>query len=141
MGTLRQILKIKPPEGVEKLPEGFKNKWIEALRGDRYQQSTGALLDIVQEGEDRVEVGFCCLGVAANVCEIGREHLLGKGTLYTSGDPTWNHMLKRLPKALVDNSEIQALLIQFNDGYSDNGKIAEVTFNFKQIAAWIEKYL
>jgi len=140
MGTLRQILSIKPI-GIEKLPLGFKTKWIEALRGDRYEQAIGALLDVkpIKGTDDKEEVGYCCLGVAAHVCEIGREHLIGKGTLYANKSNIWNNIRQRIPVALRDNTNLQELLIQFNDRYDLGNK--EVTFNFKQIAAWIEKYL
>lgn len=140
MGTLRQILKIKPSEGTEKLPEGFKQKWIEALRGDRYIQATSALLAVEDdEDDDQVEVGFCCLGVAAHVCEIGREHLIGHGTLEEGikSDVKWNHLRKRIPTALREDGDLQNILINFNDGTGELG----IQFNFKQIAAWIEKYL
>jgi hypothetical protein len=36
----------------------IKNKWIKALRGGDYKQTTGALRD---------DEGFCCLGVLCNI--------------------------------------------------------------------------
>lgn len=124
----REILRIKPNFEYEKLPPKFKAKWIEALTSGRYDQATGAL---VKENE-----GFCCLGVAANVCEIGINHLFGKASLRGSShinDSTLpENLRKRIPVALRDNFNLQDELATFNDFNSAT---------FSQIAAWIDKYL
>lgn len=43
----------------------IKEKWLAALRSDKYQQAKGRL---------RYGRGFCCLGVLADVCEQPWQH-------------------------------------------------------------------
>lgn len=58
----------------------IKQKWIEALRGDKYQQTVGIL---------KSASGFCCLGV---LCDIV--------------DPTiWGRPMYEFDEELGDNDE------------------------------------
>jgi len=45
--------------------EEWRKPWVEALRSGKYAQAGGALRS--GEGE-----GFCCLGVLADICELGK---------------------------------------------------------------------
>lgn len=115
-----RILSVKPDVCIV-LPPVFKRKWLQALRSDEYAQATNYLASPNE--------GFCCLGVAANICEIGVNNLFDAGTL-SDLEPKFH---RRLPKAFLtrEGCKVQSQLAEFNDcGYS-----------FKQIAQWIEKYL
>ena len=78
-------------------------------------------------------MGFCCLGVAANVCEIGINHLLEAHMWHDL--PT--NLQKRVPKVLYsdEGAKIQNQLARFNDGHKGE------QYTFSQIAKWIDKYL
>lgn len=134
MSTIREILKIKP-EAEIKLPEGFKTKWIEALESGNYSQTNGLLYRPIENSNG--PMGFCCLGVAANVCEIGLNRL--------NNQPMPNDLPQRfknrLPKVLFtpEGAQIQEQLAKFNDGVLVEGYTKK--YNFLQIARWIQKYL
>jgi len=134
-------LKIQEPSISPKfkLPKKFKAKWIQALRSGKYkQQGEGELLN---ENEDNgFKVGYCCLGVAAAACGIGKRSLLGRSFLYDS-----LASYKKLPNSILipqislnmsDKErmarDIQHQLAEFND----SGK-----YSFKEIASWINKHL
>lgn len=110
-----------------KLPEVFKKKWIAALRSGQYDQCRRKLAS---------KNGWCCLGVAANVCEIGGEHLLKRGYLHevknarSTENLMWNKLRKRIPVALRENKELQDKLAAMNDSYG---------ISFNEIADWIQE--
>lgn len=111
-----------------KLPKAFKKKWIAALKSGQYDQARHRLAS---------KSGWCCLGVAANVCEIGGEHLLKRSYLHevknakSLKSKRWNELRKRIPVALRENRELQNKLAIMNDQYHP----------FERIADWIEKEL
>lgn len=110
--TLRKLV------GDNKLPVVFKRNWIKALKSGKYKQGKSYLFD-------RDKNTYCCLGVAAVVCEIGKKHI---------NENNWLRLEKhkRVPKNLSTNGELQAELAKIND----NGK-----HSFKQIADLIKKNL
>lgn len=57
--------------GVErKLREDIKTAWLEELRSGRYKQAQGTLRGrVLVYGEPTDEVGYCCLGVLAEVLD------------------------------------------------------------------------
>jgi len=115
--TKKELLETYNPGFSYKLPIKFKQKWVESLRKEEYAQVKRAL---VVENE-----GYCCLGVAAKVCEVGDHKLYD--TYYLTGVNS-----KRIPKILRENKSINTWLSDLNDLY-------ELTF--PQIAMLIEKYL
>lgn len=135
MGTLRQILAIKP-KTQDKLPPKFKERWIEALTSGKYKQAKGGLLVIeekLEEGE-RILLGHCCLGVAAKVCEVSDNDIEFLG----NPDELEESALRRMPKFFRETDSPNptiSQLVNFNDG------VDGLSFSFNQIAAWIKKYL
>ncbi len=45
-------------------------KWLEALRSRKFKQCQGQLRDDDVVGDDSGKVGYCCLGVAAEVSKL-----------------------------------------------------------------------
>lgn len=129
MGTLRELLKVQP-EVEGRLPVKFKAKWIAALTNGSYAQTDGVLFRAKAGEEDDGDIhpaGYCCLGVAAKVCEVGNLTLEGRGFL-NNIDPTAQ---LRIPKLLKDR-RLQEQLSTFND---------DKKYTFKQIGRWVEKHL
>lgn len=101
----------------------IKKKWVEALRGEKYQQTKKRLRD---------ESGYCCLGV---LCEV----LQGKieGFQWQEGQASYKGESNKLDLPSTLNEEIglpgmyEDALVSMND----SGK----TFN--KIADWIEENL
>lgn len=112
-----------------RLPKEFGNKWLEALRSGKYEQTSEVLMAI---NEDNNNKSYCCLGVA---CEIAghsrllkREGHVGYPHMITSKSGRNN--LRNVPKELKDkDSELPNIVANLND----EGK------SFKQIALWIER--
>ena len=99
-----------------------KKRWVAALRSGEYEQTAGKLRD---------EVGFCCLGVLYDIeADDWWENV---------GGPCWlthkDGMGARLPEWLSDQVGISIDDQSYLAGMNDNGK------TFKQIAAYIERYL
>lgn len=118
-------------KNIIKLPKKFKADWLKALRSGKYKQTTaGNLLD---------EQGYCCLGLAGVVCEVGKKHLRNRGFLTMvkhikntdKRNIAFNKIRTRIPKALRDDEDLQTDLATMNDG----GK------SFKEIAKYIQKNL
>lgn len=106
-----------------KLDPAFKEKWVTALRSGLYDQGQGELCHRLHDGNSE----YCCLGVAASLCDVADSDLEGGDFIMLSNKPagypdelTWRHP-SRLWERLSD--------------YNDNGK------SFKWIASYIERYL
>jgi hypothetical protein len=98
---------------MEKLPEDFKRKWLEALRSGKYKQGQTFLL---RHG------CRCVMGVAGAVLGIPDEILDGRCCPYT-------HL--GFPAHLSFSSDIPTHPVTMND----DGK------SFAEIADWIEENL
>ena len=108
----------------------LKNKWLDALRSGKYQQIRRTLCD----GQN----GYCCLGVLADVCEIGQwdesgafYHVDGEDDY---GDPNdcWAELSDHVLTAIDLDHADQSYLITLND--------SELR-DFTEIADWIEENL
>lgn len=108
-----------------KLPEEFKQKWIEALRSGAYLQGKGRLYD-------ELDNTYCCLGVACIVAGIPKDDIVGEPTT----DIESGIEEGKLPKGLVyengdgENDKEIDYLMQMND---QDGK------TFEDIADFVEK--
>lgn len=108
----------------KKLPKKFKAKWVKALRSGKYAQTDGTLKN---------DTGYCCLGVAAEVC--GVDILANTGTLCTENgyDP------KKIPALIFgDCTKTDAEynpMVEKLANYNDIGK------SFEWIASYIDRYL
>lgn len=122
-----------------KLPKAFKTKWLKALRSGDYVQGRGALVNSTKDEEGQEWItGYCCLGVAADVCGVPFEEL--KGKLYPS---TIKKSEKaKIPDILLKNpasGSLVEVLSEKNDGEIKAGRMRRESF--KQIANWIERNL
>lgn len=116
-----------------KLPQEFKDKFVNALRSGEYKQSQGCLMKI-HNGESM----FCCLGVAAHICGVNL-HKDGFRTHDIIPDPNAlgvrleiAEAFKDVPNELAGSQQLQTLLYHLNDSFS---------CSFAEIADVIEKYL
>lgn len=103
---------------MEKLPEDFKKKWVEALRSGKYQQGKYYLKD----GDT-----YCCLGVAGVVNGCVAELMEFKGS-------TFDEIYKEVTPIPLDYYTI-GRLTGMNDGTSGDPK------SFSEIADYIEQNL
>lgn len=109
----------------EKLPKGFKTKWLKALRSGEYKQGRRKL-----KKEGAKAPVWCCLGVAGDICGVTNfknegYFLKGKGIVG----------INKVPKQLIGNwlqNDLVDSLTYFNDIKK---------WSFKKIATWIEKTL
>jgi hypothetical protein len=128
-----------------KLPKRFKKKWLEALRSGDYKQGNDRLFKISKDKEGNKIEEFCCLGVAASLCNFPKfkSAIEDKSLFDEDGSMTEAEILKfkenGLPKILIGSPEISSpnfsSLIGKLTEMNDNGK------SFKQIANYIEKNL
>lgn len=100
----------------------FRTKWLKALRSGRYKQGRLQLLDNKQNT-------YCCLGVAAKVCRIPNQDLLGR----LQPDD-----LKTIPKVMIGpiigkDKNPTFFCYDLMDLNDTEGK------SFKEIANFIEK--
>jgi len=121
-------------ETKQKLPVKFKEKWVAALRSGKYKQGESYLYN----ADDN---SWCCIGVAANVCGIGKDKLDEGGYVENSSYKLMEAVKsgKKYPTMLIGSGSENALvnkLAGFNDGF-DNSKPK----SFKWIANYIERYL
>ena len=122
-----------------KLPKEFAEKWIEALKSEKYQQGYSSLASVEENWDDDNGVPsvsdckFCCLGIAAMISENSLLDLLEVEYLYIKKKYTG------IPKELVtiesgeDNLLVQILSL-LNDGLSDSNYVQDIKnegYNFK----------
>ena len=105
---------------MEKLPEDFKRKWIEALRSGEYKQGRGYLIDMDRET-------YCCLGVACAISG-GNFSTAGEGQ-YPSPDNFG------VPVLLRGKNDLTTKLAYMNDGIDTRDH------SFSEIADWIQENL
>ncbi len=111
----------------DKLPKGFKKRWLRALRSGKFIQGEGYL----KVSDDDGVIKHCCLGVA---CEIA-------GAIV----PYRKHKI-----ALIENervakikgiTKVPASLHGFEDTASQLSTMNDSGDGFNVIANWIEKNL
>lgn len=106
-----------------------KNKWIKALLSGDYRQGLGRLRNTELDGDD----SHCCLGVLCNIVasqhwrKQGHEWSINYGRLDRKGSVP-DTLASKLGLARHD----QNYLINLND---------DKKYTFKQIAAYIKRYL
>ena len=114
----------------KKLPKAFKKKWVNALRSGNFQQGSSHLFD----SDDNT---YCCIGVAGVVCGIPKTKLDGIGFLDSETKVNLLAEKNKVPKILIESAvesgekTLAIHLAEMNDGPN----------SFKQIAAYIERYL
>ena len=115
-----------------KLPREFTKEWLTALRSGKYEQTSGSLYNIQDQG-------YCCIGVAARI-KYPLHYLKNKNNKYAGvlqGNnkcihPNTRYKLSKIPQELkggVEESQLVQQLVDLND---DEG------YSFKEIAEWIE---
>mgnify|MGYP006314780633 CR=1 FL=1 len=114
-------------------PEELRALWIEALRSDKYEQTTGILRRVHDVDSELIrKYSFCCLGVA---CELFQEEFKGKwyyntGALYTTPEGQVDTGLDdQMRGALGISHDLHELCIRLNDTYQ---------FTFEMIARVVE---
>jgi hypothetical protein len=121
-----------------KLPQDFKNKWVEALRSGNYPQARGALFV-----ENNETTGYCCLGVACKIVGIEDDKLTSYGDISDFSDDYGDEdgdKLAEIPIYLIDDSYgLIPLLIDMNDGKRIEKNPSSKSF--EEIADWIEQNL
>jgi len=95
----------------------IKKKWVKALLSDKYEQTIETLCD----GDS-----YCCLGV---LCRVIEGQLPSVVDLLENGDGELDSKTLNFCQLSKDN---QKKLVSLND---------EKRLNFKQIAAYIDRYL
>jgi hypothetical protein len=108
----------------------IKQKWVDALRSGKYQQTQNRLHD---------ENGFCCLGV---LCDLYRKEnqLEWEPSIYTNAY-MFQNMVAALPLSVIEWSGVEGYNPLVNDeigtlsGLNDNGSA------FIEIADLIEEHL
>ncbi len=62
---------------MEKLPEDFKKRWLEALRSGKYRKGRKRLYTPKGYNDEKEmdDDEYCCLGVAAVICGVRKEGL------------------------------------------------------------------
>lgn len=99
----------------------LRDKWIEALRSDRFDQTSGTL---ERDG------AYCCLGV---LCVVAEEIGFAKAARGHCNDP--NRLKGAYLKAQPVNDQVGDFddkLVALND---------DQRLSFPQIATWIEKHI
>lgn len=112
----RSISTSKNSEKLEKLPHGFKSKWVSALRGTNYIQGFGAMHNSDKNTFDSIGVAHRIAGVPAKAI---------------SGKAYPNQRFKFIPNVLTEGSDLVERLASFNDK----------GMSFKWIASYIEHNL
>jgi hypothetical protein len=104
------------PAPKQKLPQGFKNKWINALRSGSYTRGTKMMFNPQNQTYDP-------LGVAHRIAGVSHIDIANEDA------PTKTHRF--LPNMLVNDEELVNKIISFNDK----------GMSFKWMASYIENNL
>jgi O-succinylbenzoate synthase len=123
-------------ETKQKLPVKFKEKWVAALRSGKYKQTEGHLYDLDNDG-------FCCIGVAANICGVSKDKLNNASLVNQTYDLEVYDIVKKTKKfpSMLYGHMNKFIELEYNPvvdklaDYNDGGK------SFKWIASYIERWL
>lgn len=112
-------------EIMTKLPDNIQ-KWVDALRSGEYKQTKNTLKEVTEGGET---VGYCCLGVYAEVHKLnGYENM---GVVFDeSGD-----VINEGPEEIYDRIRDNVYDYIVNEGIEMN----EDGYSFDEIADMIEE--
>lgn len=114
---------------MEKLPEDFKKKWLEALRSGEYKQGKASLRSFKQDPDSK-DFAYCCLGIACIVAGYKPKEING---VYVDGAK-----YPRVPSVLYNGS---TGTVSYRLGVMNDGEEGVKPKSFAQIANWIEKNL
>lgn len=120
-----------------KMNAKIKKAWVAALRSGDYQQITGGLKRRAR-GDGEPELGYCCLGVLAEVA-TGKK-LRCAGGDYDPGFPS-NTVAKLCKLEGRGTDEFGDLCYPENHPFQVLAEKNDSGWSFKKIANWIEKYL
>lgn len=110
---------------MKKLTKAVKKRWINELRSDKYQQSTGSLKD---------KDGYCCLGVLCDIVDKKGWGRIQRGSYRHHLDHSGDHIdiNDTTPALHALSLGSREKLVKLND---------DKNYSFKRIATWIEKNL
>jgi hypothetical protein len=124
-----------------KLPREFTKEWLTALRSGKYEQTSGSLYNIQDQG-------YCCIGVAAKI-KYPLHYLKNKSNKYAgvlqgnkksilqenkkSICSDTKYKLSKIPQELKGNVHANNFVSQLVNLNDDEG------YSFEEIAEWIEK--
>lgn len=111
----------------------FKAKWLKALRSREYKQAVGRL---------RTDSGYCCLGVACDISNLGM-WLKGEGEFIyiTLSNNNGLHLPPEVQKAMGIKNGIPFIDFQDTAGRVFLSDLNDDGFTFEQIADIIEYFL
>lgn len=147
-----------------RLPKDFAEKWVSELRSGKYNQAKGKLVKIDESGKN----GYCCLGVAANMCGLSNKTIEHNSYLQKWAEEVKNGF--EIPDELLnagwceDENFLPKILTILNDGFNkhmyendilpenyifrnidiakhfinDDERVENCRLNFTQIANFIE---
>ena len=113
----------------------IKDKWIEALRSDKYTQGKGYLHQVQDNS-------YCCLGVLCDILDVPKqndcEYRSADGDIYRYGtnDTSVFSMPANIAHQIGIDDVVQGKLQNMNDGNDDMR-----SHSFTEIANYIEKNL
>lgn len=107
------------------LPVEFKNQWVAALRSGKYKQGKQRLYNQAADT-------YCCLGVAAHMCESLPSTLYNSALIPSVSFQSGTGQVLKVPVELSDDEPLQKRLWEMND---DQEK------SFEEIADYIEANL
>ena len=115
----------------EELKE-HRAKWVEALRSGKYEQTDGVL-------RDKEATGYCCLGVACEISEVG-EWGIELNTTSDHDEAHYDGKFRLLPLSVAEWLGIATDHGYYRDGL-DPKSLTEINdrgFSFQKIADIIE---
>lgn len=129
---------------LKKMDPELKQKWVKALRGGGYRQTTGSLR---HKNTPDARPKYCCLGVLANVCgeQWETDDYNDGGIIKETGDA--DRLSRPLLRKYGLSEAAQNHLIALNDGGIVESEkswrtIAEYEAqSFRKIADWIDENL
>lgn len=117
-----------------RLPKEFGKKFVAALRSGDYTQGRHGLY---------TETGYCCLGVAAHICGVPNELLIGRGFVNSKDSAMYGRgSTKVLSDEATQKGYPEELLADKVGGGSFANTLASLNDDgnsFGTIASWIEQ--
>lgn len=125
---------------MERMSPQWKQRWLEALRGGKYQQGHGGLRGYSHTGKGRLPVindaGYCCLGV---LCDVVDPTKWAKDDVQIGGyshGPSHNTSYWFPGSAVAEEAGLSENAMHVLAAMNDTQ-----TLSFEQIADWIEQNL
>lgn len=127
--TKKALLEFLKSHGSDvQMDPDLKQRWVESLKSEKYQQATGRLRSQTSEHE-----GFCCLGVLCDIIDSKKWSL----DVQSDGSIDYDYNDVMLPPYVIENHGVTILNLEARRELSDIMGHDESMADLQHLLSWL----